>query len=164
MQYSGWWPVLNLRLAKGDERVGTIGKDSIDAERRDLFSVDATVSLPLKFDRGIYYRTIQPYLAYSYESKSSFTFTRKKENLNFPLRYSVLGTSFSSFGYGIYAHNIKQQTQRDIAPRLGQFIDLQYKHSPFLENKPAAIFGVNSTLYFPGIGRHHAVMVSYNFV
>jgi hypothetical protein len=71
--------------------------------------------------------------------------------LQFPLSYRI---------------QLAHQTQiaaHDIAPAWAQIVNLKYQHAPFEPNLRGKMFALNSYFYFPGIGRNHSLLTSFNF-
>lgn len=71
----------------------------------------------------------------------------------------VKGIDIKSLNYSLFAYNILRSAQRDVSSRLGQAVELSYRHTPIGGWDYGGILGIHTRLYFPGIGRHHAIRI-----
>jgi hypothetical protein len=62
----------------------------------------------------------------------------------------IFSGSYIPFTYRLYAHNLRQQSVRDIQPKWGQAINLQYRHTPIGNRQLGNIASVEGTFYLPG--------------
>ncbi|WP_410219618.1 TolB family protein [Pedobacter sp.] len=65
--------------------------------------------------------------------------------------------------YRLNLNHTLRMAQRDIAPRFGQNIIVQYLNQPFDKNLKGELFSFESYFYFPGIAKNHSVMTSFNY-
>ncbi len=180
ISYQAWWPVFELDIKLGNE---TISGDYMNTKEYYVNRLDAKpnhtlidfeVKLPLNFTRGKYLRRVEPSIGVSYQQSSSFDYTRYYlaldedgepiiENGKYVVADTEVktydGVDIRSMDYSLFAYNLLRTTQRDVAPRWGQVIELNYRHTPFGGWNYGGIFGVHTRLYFPGIKRHHAIRI-----
>lgn len=105
------------------------------------------ISVPLNLSSGKYYRRLQPYVSYSYYDLIGIK--------NFPTEN--LPDYYNVFGYGLLFYNMLKTSEKDLAPRFGQLVQVQFRHTPFESKAPGNIFAAESRLYFPGLFRHHSL-------
>jgi len=139
ISYRGWYPQIDLTLKYELDKDDTINWD--------VFSAQINVKVPLKLTKGKFYMYLEPQLGFTY--------------------YDVLGRKnyssdafsgyFQAMEYHLYGYNIMKTSQRDINPRWGQVLNVNYKHTPFNGANLGNIWSVESILYFPGIGKHHSL-------
>ncbi|WP_289054721.1 TolB family protein [Carboxylicivirga marina] len=180
LSYQAWWPVFDLELKAGNETIeGSYTNETnwyenvIDA-KPNHYLVDFKMKLPLNYSRGKYIRSIQPSAGISYQKSEDFNYERNyfkldengipiKENEEYVIDYSETityeGIDIKSTNYSFFAYNLLRSTQRDVASRWGQVLELSYRNTPFGGWDYGSILGIHSRLYFPGIGRHHAIRI-----
>ena len=181
LSYQAWWPIFELEVKLGDEKVN--GYQFNDDEyyfnyfdsKPNHCLVDFEMKLPLNFTRGKYSRRIQPSIRVSYQQSSDFDYQRLFLELDdngkpitddegryvvdYKENHTARGLDFKSLDYSLFAYNILRSTQRDVASRFGQVVELNYRHTPINGWDYGSIFGVHTRLYFPAIGRHHAIRI-----
>ena len=64
---------------------------------------------------------------------------------------------FHSLEYRLYFYTQSRMAQRDIIPRWGQVLDINYRHTPFDTDTINSIFSAEVSAYFPGLFRHHGL-------
>ena len=160
-EYAGWYPVLRLYGDYGREysryyqinrhynsKNVLIGQDTVAVPffRKVMnFHFDAT--LPLNFSKGKMYRMIEPeiQIGYSHYWKEPSTPS------------AIFSGSYIPFTYRVYAHNLRQQSTRDIQTKWGQIINLQYRNTPLGDRNLGNIGSAEGTLYFPGLFNSHGL-------
>ena len=154
-EYAGWYPVLNFYGDYGKEKLSYYQINRHYNSRNQLISQDTVsipytqtvmnlkidISLPFDFSHGNMYRLIQPEFqaGYSYKWQESTTPS------------AIFSGSYIPFTYRIYAHNLRHQSVRDIQPKWGQVINLQYRHTPVGNRQLGTIASMEGTFYLPGI-------------
>jgi hypothetical protein len=58
--------------------------------------------------------------------------------------------------YSLIASNKIKTSQRDLFPRWGQQVQLNYNNTPF-DDRSNSLFAGQVTMDFPGFGRHHGL-------
>ncbi|MBR8535371.1 hypothetical protein KDU71_07350 [Carboxylicivirga sediminis] len=180
LSYQEWWPVFELDIRLGNEAIeGMYLNDieyyinSFDAKPNHSL-IDLEMKLPLNFTRGKYLRRVEPSLGMSYQYSADFNYTRYylelddngepviedgKYVVDYTEQRNYLGIDIKSVDYSLFAYNLLRTTQRDVATRWGQVIELNYRHTPMDGWNYGSILGLHTRLYFPGIGRHHAIRI-----
>ncbi len=180
LSYQAWWPVFDLDIKLGNETVEGMYLnetdfiiDSYDAKPNHAL-IDFEMKLPLNFTRGKYLRRLEPSIGLSYQLSSDIDYTRyylalddngqpiledgKYVVANYETR-QYEGIDIKSVDYSLFAYNLLRTTQRDVASRWGQVVELNYQHTPFAGWNYGSLLGIHTRLYLPGFGRHHAIRV-----
>ncbi|HLK98472.1 MAG TPA: hypothetical protein VK364_11945, partial [Hymenobacter sp.] len=65
--------------------------------------------------------------------------------------------SLNALTYGFSYARLLRQSKRDVGPRWGQSLLATLRTTPFGGRLQAEQWGVQANLFFPGLGRHHAL-------
>lgn len=116
-------------------------------------SIDALVTFPFTLNRFNH--------SYNFGFKTGTSYTNRYDiengmpslltKLRFPMRYQI------------YASNYNTRCSRDLAPRWGQSIILDYQNFPFENRVEGELFTLRSNFYFPGIAANHSFQASFNY-
>lgn len=157
--YNGFFPVFDLSLDYGEKAFDmswTKNDEGNDVTQlryanRYLLEAEARVYLPFNLTRNHYIRGIQPSLTYY--------FTNNK--------YQQFGSGkYSNFQYilpELRFYNYRQLAQRDILPRWGYQVRLQYLNSPFNTENYGDLYAARLTTYWPGIIRNQGLMLRFGY-
>lgn len=157
--YQGWFPVINLTADYGDKAFNmawTKNDQEQDVTKgyytgRNLLEAEAQIYLPFNLTRNQQIRGIQPALIYY--------FTNNK--------YQEYGSQkFRNFQYilpEILFYNYRRKAQRDILPRTGYQLRLQYLMTPFNTENYGSLYAARLTTYWPGIIRNHGLMLRFGY-
>lgn len=157
--YKGWFPVFDLALDYGEKAFDMSwtkneeGKEvtQLQYTHRNQLEADVRVYLPFNLTRNHYTRGIQPSLTYYYTNNKYQQFESRK---------------FRNFQYilpELRFYNYRQLAQRDILPRWGYQVRLQYLHSPFNTENYGDLYAARLTTYWPGIIRNHGLMLRFGY-
>ena len=72
--------------------------------------------------------------------------------------YKFKENRVTTMHYQIYAYNQLKQSAKDIYPKWGQNIQIDYENTPFADN-PGNQFAMQGHLYFPGFIRHQSIVL-----
>lgn len=178
LTYKGWFPQLSFTAKLGDNNVFY---DAAYRNETDTFylKADATqltfqflpgVSIPLSLSSGAWTRRLEPSAKWIYYKQTGYNY--KKADVYLQNNRYVLGDfqellfpDFVSQGmeYDLFGYNLKRGNQRDIATRWGQVGELNFRHSPFGGHSRGSQLAALTRLYFPGLGRHHAIKLENNW-
>jgi hypothetical protein len=111
------------------------------------------VYLPLNLTSNEWIKGIQP----SIESR----FSRPYLWYDPPGEYR---TGLTFLDYRLYTYNYLITSKRDILPRWGQVIDIEYVHAPFNQEQVGSEAALKGTLYIPGFLRHNTIRLSAGFL
>ena len=154
-EYSGWYPILRLSGDYGRENSTyyqitkhynsknvLIGQDTAAVSvSQKVMNLHADISIPMNFSKGKMYRMIEPEFQIGYSHKWQETTTPA----------NIFWGSYVPFTYRLYAHNLTQQSAREIQTRWGQVIDMKYRNTPFGDRKLGNITSLEGTIYLPGL-------------
>lgn len=148
--YKGFYPVIDFYADYGKRADSYTASDN--SKKRytwDELNLRANISQPLNLTRSKYYQGLLP----------SFQFTAFNiiHDKNTPLNY-VKGW-FYSFDYRLFFYHYIKQSVRQLMPRFGQILQVNFRHSPFGSNDIGNIRSLELTTYFPGILKSHGIRV-----
>ncbi len=149
LRYYGWYPVLGMDLTYQNRRFNiadSTGKVYLLHWRETNLS--ANVSIPLQFTHSKWINGIKPYAGISEK------FLWLKPGTPFEL----IENRLTSLQYDFYAYNQYKRSPKDLYPKWGQDIRIDYEHTPFADN-PSEQFSAQAHLYFPGFIRHQSVVI-----
>ncbi len=163
MQYLGWYPALGLQVTYGNRRQYlSDNKGNLHKLFWHETNLTANVSVPLNFTHSKWINGLQPYIG----------FTEKFLKMGTGSAYKFKQNHITTMQYEFYAYNQYKRSPKDIFPKWGQDIQVDFENTPFLDH-PSSQFAVQGHLYFPGFFRHQGLAVylgydnfdqgSYNF-
>ncbi|MDR2811330.1 MAG: hypothetical protein LBB84_12405 [Tannerellaceae bacterium] len=153
--YMGWWPVLHLNIDYGDKAFDILWVKNEEGAmqavsrptRRNLLKLQAQAYLPLNLTKDRYVHGIQPSLTYYYTNNAYQQYG------------SRLMTYFQYLLAEIRWYNYRKPAHRDILPRLGYQLRLQYLNLPFHTANFGDMYVARLTTYWPGVLPHHSLML-----
>lgn len=159
--YYGWFPEFNgsLTYGKGTTnyyRITNYSNPHIPADtvamrsRWNEFTAELGGRLPFNFSRGKYSTGLFPGLNYSF---SSINRTDQQVDSN------LYAGNYHALSYRLNYYHLLRQSQQNLMPRWGHQVDMVYKHTPFEGNDLGSLIGIQSVLYFPGLGKNHGIRI-----
>lgn len=137
--YKGWYPNLSLGAEYYSYDYHSSNGNDTSFRIKNNF-VYVALAQPLILNKGKYYNFIQPSVSFGFQT------------------INVLpGKYYKSLRYRLYAHHLLRSSHRDLAPKWGQKIDLNYYHTPTSDFDYGHLFAMETYLYFPGIINHHSL-------
>ncbi|GAB3638417.1 hypothetical protein GCM10027422_40070 [Hymenobacter arcticus] len=162
LSYQGRFPVLDVEATYGGrnatryfDRAAPL--DSLRGSQWQYARLLAGVRLPLVLTRSKYLQSLTVGAYYLHERVFNYApafRSRNETGLNTPLH--AIQTSLG------YASQLKQSA-RDVAPRGGATLLATYRTTPFGTNLQASQVGVQSSMYLPGLAKHHALRLRGGF-
>ncbi len=159
--WRGWYPVIDLTAESGARRyyykLNNRTQNFIYTESAYRLSV----AIPQKTQIADYFYGFIPSLRMGLMQRQAHRNT--PDSIPFPNnRYlQFRETSFYTQEYRVYAYRQRRSVPRDIWPRSGQIIDLNYRHTPFsATDDMGRIFSIRGIIYFPGVARHHGLRIT----
>ncbi len=157
--YMGWFPVINLDVDYGGKAYTLQwGKDEYGHDRpiggrsnRTYLEATAQVYLPFNLTTNHYIRGIQPSVTYYLTNDKYQQLSDRK---------------FKNFQYilpEIRIYNYRRLAKRDILPRRGYQLRLQYLYTPFNTENYGSLYAARLTTYFPGLIRNHGLMLRFGY-
>lgn len=157
--YQGWFPVFDLSadyggkafdVAWGTNDHGQAVLRSSYANRK-LLDINLRMYLPFNLTRGQRIRGIQPTLTYSLTNNKYQQFSSGE---------------FRNFQYilpEVLLYNYRRLAARDILPRTGYQLRLQYLNTPFNTENYGSLYAARLTTYWPGILRNQGLMLRFGY-
>ena len=145
LSYQGWYPVIDVEADYGNRSNYYSNHGSRYTWRETNLKLRA--SIPLNFSKGRYYRYLEP--------RAGISLIGVSHNEDTPGNF-MSGTTLS-FDYRFYAMQYQRMSQKDLIPRLGQTIEINFRHTPAGNNDMGSIFSASGRFYLPGIIRHQGI-------
>ncbi|TAJ15635.1 hypothetical protein DMA11_00045 [Marinilabiliaceae bacterium JC017] len=169
--YKGWMPVFDLDIKYGNDDTEIVTTSPLDTfqitslEKQQYLLGQLSVKLPFNLTNGKYFRWVEPKISYTYESGSDHGallryITQKEDGWYYTGQEEQItrkGYALNTIDYGFFSYNLRKTSQRDITTRMGQVIELKYRHTPFGDFDFGSLMGAHTRLYFPGFLKHHAL-------
>jgi hypothetical protein len=144
--YEGLYPAFDLAMDYGLRR--GVYQDSINYKYHEL-DLSGGVRIPLNWYVRSWFMGFQPYVGYTYKFLRMDPGSELKFNKD----------RYNSLDYRLFFYAQSSQTSRDLMPRWGQVLQLNYRHTPFTGDTANSIFAAELVLYLPGLFRHHGFKV-----
>jgi hypothetical protein len=148
--YKGWYPVIDLYWDYGGDPI--IFRDSVEIPLPDKYYTNSILNtevyLPLNFTRNRFIRVLYPSVTAQYSNAHLYNGETG--------RYDV-GRLFMN--YRVYYYNYLKMSWRDIRPRLGLMLDLNFRHAPLNTYHYGTDASILAGAYLPGIGKHHSTHI-----
>lgn len=159
LTYTGWFPVIDVKMDYGGESVSMAwiksdeGKDVPQLRRssRKLLETEARIYLPFNLTKGHYTQGFQPSVTY-FLTNNRYQQYESREYHNFQYLLSELRY-----------YRYRRMATRDILPRWGYQIRLQYLNSPFNSENYGSLYAARLTTYWPGLMRNHSLMLRLGY-
>lgn len=148
--YFGWLPVVGLTAATST-RTGHFTRDNmLFPFRYNESSLRIGANLPLSFRHHHWFFGLNPLV------RAAFTrIDRARDSPDF-----FVGNNMVSMHYRLFAFSQRRMVARDVKPRLGNILDIQYRHSPFFGADMGSVFSARIVGFIPGPYPHHALRLS----
>ena len=156
LSYQGLYPIIDLSFQHGTrstslyiDRVEPL--DSLRTDRWQYNQLTAGFRLPLQLTQSKYAQSINLSAYYNYLHVTGY---------DLPFRYQTeVGSagSLNALTYGFSYTHLLRQSKRDVAPRWGQTLSINYRTTPFGGKLSAEQLGVQTNFFFPGVLKHHSL-------
>ncbi|WP_020598356.1 hypothetical protein [Spirosoma panaciterrae] len=156
LSYQGLYPIIDLSFQRGTRSTSlyidkVVPADSLRTDRWTYNQLTAGFRLPLQLTNSKYIQSISLSAYYNYLQVSDY---------DLPYRYiTEVGSSgsLSALTYGFSYSHLLRQSKRDVAPRWGQTLAVNYRTTPFGGKLTAEQLGIQGNLFLPGLGPHHSL-------
>lgn len=145
LEYRGWYPVLQLYASYGRREGNARYNDQSVFVEWDRYRVSGGFELPYRFNSGKMQR---------FASFSAHTGYRVNDIYN-PDTLSFNYEKVHTMEYNAYFHNLRRKSHRDLYPRFGQVLELNYLHTPFNLSGAGSVAAAEAILYIPGFSKNH---------
>lgn len=147
VEYRGFYPVLKLNASYG-KRDGWAENDGNDVFLEwDRYNVSAGLEIPHRFNAGKMQRF--------FSAGVSTTF--RANEINAPDTLSFTYDKVQTVDYKLYFYNLKRRGVRDLYPKYGQIIDLNFVHTPFNRSEVGYLASAEGYFYLPGFANNQYV-------
>lgn len=172
--WRGWFPIIDFDIKWGDYKEtfsnqyqinnGFYTIDQLGKEKH--LNIEVGAKIPLYLSRGKWQRYFQVETQLESQSISNQNYIQNiytyLVNFSTPTDKNLIklpDINYRGMEYSLYFHNKLRGTNRDVNTRFGQSVSLLYRHTPWGNYNAGENYGISSRLYFPGIGKHHSLVV-----
>jgi hypothetical protein len=150
--WQGWYPVFESQIDYGyNPAISKLGEKVDDPSSVSPgFAFRNTVSVPLFFSGGRFYRYLRPSLTSEYFNNYVYI----KETGNYDYGQNLVSGR-------IYFSNYHRYAYRDIYPRWAQTVDIKYTYAPFDRNIYGDEISFRSSFYFPGFLPSNGIRIRF---
>lgn len=156
LSYQGLYPVIDVSFQRGSRQTSLYidriePLDSLRSDRWQYNQLTAGFRLPLQLTNSKYIQGLNLSAYYNYLQVSGY---------DLPYRYATeVGSagSLNALTYGFTYSHLLRQSKRDVGPRWGQNLAINYRTTPFGGKLTAEQIGIQATLYVPGLLKHHSL-------
>ncbi len=154
--YLGFYPVVDLEMGSGLRRSYYTTQQDPGTPVEFLWrqrEASLGLSLPLAYRKG-------PWLLGVNSSVRSGLLHagRASDTPSFLREHSV-----HTLGYRVSAYRQIRSVGRDIRPRLGQALSVEFRHAPFGSSDMGWVAGIRAMGLFPGLGSHHSLRLTASY-
>ena len=149
LSYRGWYPVFDFRFDVGNRAGYAHSQGGGELIRFTWQETDFKfhVSIPWNFSHGKFYRYLNPSIGTS--------LIYLTHNASTPARFTR--GLIPTLDFRLYTAQFLKSNAKDMFPKWGQTLELNYRQTPFSGNNMGSIFACEANFYFPGIFRHHGL-------
>lgn len=158
LTYMGWYPVIDFTVDYGDKAFDIVWQKVEQEGRvyetlgsaypgRNLVEAEARMYIPFNFTRNHWIKGFQPILTY-YLTNNRYQQYESRNMRNF--QYMLAELRYYQY---------HRMAQRDILPRLGYQVCLQYFTTPFNTENYGNLYTARLTGYLPGLLPNHSLML-----
>ncbi|MDR2388481.1 MAG: hypothetical protein LBD89_01670 [Tannerellaceae bacterium] len=158
--YMGWLPVIRLHADYGSKAFDVVWVKNQEGlmqavarpTNRNLTEILLQAYIPFNLTENHYTRGIQPGLSYYFTNNAY-----RQYGQNLMVYFHYLLAELRLYSYRKMAH-------RDILPRLGYQLRLQYLNLPFHTGNFGDMYLARLTAYLPGAAAHHSLMLRAGYL
>ncbi|MES2519232.1 MAG: hypothetical protein V4585_14050 [Bacteroidota bacterium] len=159
ISYQGWYPTLNFNYTNGGRQASFYidSANPLDSLVSDKWSQQQFVfgiGLPLNLTRSKYIQSMNLGVNVALTQTTGYDLMEKYR----PKTLTGNGNLNSMIYTFSYSRQLKRAT-RDVAPRWGQSFSIYMRNLPFGGNLEGGLSAVQGSMYFPGIFRHHSILL-----
>jgi hypothetical protein len=161
--YKGWYPVIDFTGETGDRR---IYYNTNETTRNFLIRENVyrtNVSLPLNFRHHEYFYGVTPSIGFGLNHAMAGSLTPDTIFFGGGRFLPIREERVLRQDYRLLAYRQVRSVARDIYPRWGQIVDINYRHTPYSGYEMEGLFAFRGIGYFPGIIRHHGMRLSASY-
>ena len=151
-QYFGLFPVFSYEFNLSGHSPYLYYEDNTAAPSRERQRKESTLSvyLPLKLSSNNFATIFYPFV--KVVSSNDYFLS---------VNDSLYHKGFQRLSYRAYFSALQQQSIKGVRPRLGFVADINFENAPFNKNNLGSLFSGVFSLYLPGIGTNHSLLIKY---
>jgi hypothetical protein len=149
--YLGLYPVIDITAESGLRRAFYL--DQQDERQPFLWrenTISTSISLPLQYRHGPYFFGLNPSLRPGITKVASTDDSPEFFNEN----------EVYTMAYRVWGYWQRRSVMRDIRPRWGQVLDINYRHTPFRGTDMGSVAAARLINFLPGLAQHHSLRIS----
>lgn len=149
-RYKGFFPVISLdfKLRSYSPSVFKIKKDHSPVTEMQRKESQLNLYLPLKLGENSFTTWFYPMIQLI--STNDYLFSESD---------SLYHKGFHRVNYRIFFSSTQRQAQKNIRPRLGFELDVNYEHAPLNKNNFGSLMSGEFSIFLPGIGLNHSILL-----
>ncbi|GAB3338883.1 hypothetical protein GCM10027299_51350 [Larkinella ripae] len=156
LSYQGLFPILDVGFQRGRRSTSVYidQRTPLDSLRSDSWSYNqltAGFRIPLQLTRSKYIQNALLSAYYGFQQVSGYDLPVR------PITEVGFAQSLNSLSYGLSYSRTLKQSKRDVGPRWGQAVSAVWRTTPFGGRLKGEVWGVQGSLYIPGLGKHHSL-------
>jgi WD40 repeat protein len=157
LNYEKYYPKLSLTYENTYRKgAGFDAAKKAVTDNYNVQTVEAGVKIPLNLTRSKYNQSLSMAAYASQNIVSGFNLPNI-ESTELP------NGTFQAMRYAVNYSSTLRTSYLDIAPKAGISVGLSFQHTPFNTTIKAQQLALNTSLFLPGIGKHHAVLLRHAF-
>jgi hypothetical protein len=149
--YKGWYPVISIASNYGETPdIVQPGDRNIEPDpSNDFIDFSMDVSLPLTLNVNRYITRFIPRIEYEYG-----------RDLFYDVRENYYLRGLKTVKYNLQFYTLQRRAYRDIIPKWGFLMNMDYLSSPFSENILGNRFAFMANVFLPGVYRDHGIKLT----
>jgi hypothetical protein len=152
VSYQGFYPVLDATFESGPRNVSLTIDENEQSDSWQEKNLIVGARLPLNFTHSKYIQTLNASAHTSLTFVDGYDLSRRRFS-------DISNGSMQAMLYGLSYRRLLKRSIRDIAPRWGQTLSVNLRHTPFGGTFQGGLFAAIGNLYFPGLGKHHSLRI-----
>ncbi|MEO9852206.1 MAG: hypothetical protein ABJH72_05230 [Reichenbachiella sp.] len=156
--YQGFYPIVDASFGFGVRTVDVIGPQRTQTYGWDENNLKIGLRVPLYLTNSKYTRKAEARVSTQYIAV-------EKYDVPVVELTHVRNGELIAMEYEASFQRLLKKSFLDLNSRWGQTLEVNYKHTPFVGDYNGEQFSVESSLYFPGVFKHHSVRLkgAYQF-
>ena len=153
--YAKFFPVLGLTgIYMQNSRSYNLSDGTSQTQYWNELSINGSISFPFNFSRGIYYRQLNLSTGAIFKYITGKEFRALDESGNGTFTPLYIKAKFS---------NTRRYAYRDIAPKYGQVLAIDYNQIFDYDNYDGYLFSARSAFYFPGLLPNNSIKLAASY-
>ncbi len=149
-RYSGFYPVISLDFTLNSFAPNIFQWENSELPKTDKQHKELALNLylPLKISEGRFITNLYPIVQLVNENHYFFSTSD-----------SLYHKGFNKINYRLYFSSTQQSSHKNVRPKLGVEVEVNYTHAPFNKNNIGSLAAGKVSVYVPGIGMNHSLLL-----